>query len=138
MFLQRLLVIRLEKYRVNQDKIFHRNEYVEEFCKNWWPRLRYFYYNNDQYRRFVDGELGDCIRGSFEYMAEDTDQKGELLITTRGREFIKSLGFIEEFRKRRKRTTEMFLSYAFVAAITALIIRLWPWVNKLIAKLASV
>jgi hypothetical protein len=95
--------------------------------------LRYFYYCPDQYRRLVYGELGDCIRGEFKYIEEDPESKSkdELLVTTRGREFIKLSGLVEEFRKRRKRTTELLLSHTVFAVLAVIIVKISPWLNRL-------
>lgn len=108
MLLQRRLVVMLNNYYIKNGSGITREDFVEYVSNKIWPRLNYFWPRKERFKNRVDQTFGDCVRGNFAYASEDDDGK-KLLVTTRGREFISilSLGFFEEFRKRRKRTTDV-------------------------------
>jgi len=130
MLLQRRLVKILEEYNLNNQYGITRQDFVAFITENkLWPRINYFWYKKNKFSRKVDAVLGDCIRGAYGYISEDDDGL-TILVTTRGRDFIKMpLGFFEEFLKRRKRTSHFLFGGALGVVITALawfIAYLWP------------
>lgn len=130
MLLQRRLVVMLNNYYINNGSGLSRDEFVNYVCNKMWPRLLYFWPQKDKFHNRINLVLGDCIRGGLSYIAEDDDGK-TLLVTTKGREFISilSLGFYEEFRKRRKRSTDIIHERFTGGIITILIISI-VWIIK--------
>jgi hypothetical protein len=93
---------------------------VDYISNKAWARLNYFGLNKDRFHNRVDVALGDCIRGDFNYIAEDDDGQ-TLLVTAKGREFIKWMGFLEEYLKRHKRSSgllvKLLLSQVFLTIL---------------------
>ncbi|KKR15349.1 MAG: hypothetical protein UT43_C0002G0006 [Parcubacteria group bacterium GW2011_GWC1_39_29] len=139
MLLQRRLVVMLRNYYINNGFGISREEFVKYVADKIWPRLYYCWPKKEKFRNLINLELGYCIRGDLEYISEDDDGK-KLLVTSRGNNFISitSLGFYEEFRKRRKRSTDIFHERIIGGLITVLFAGIvwafssfWPVLKKL-------
>lgn len=134
MLLQRRLVKILDEYNLNNQVGIIRQAFVLYVIENkLWPRINYFWYKKDKFCRKIDAILGDCIRGTYGYISEDDDGK-TILVTIKGRDFIKiPLGFFEEFLKRRKRTSHFLFGGALgviISVLTWFVVHFWPWISS--------
>jgi len=138
MLLQRRLVVMLKDYYINNGSGISREEFVDYVAGKIWPRLYYCWPKKGKFRNRINLELGYCIRGDLGYISEDDDGK-RLLVTDRGSNFISiiSLGFYEEFRKRRKRSTDILhervtggLITILLAGIVWVFSHFWPVIKN--------
>lgn len=126
---QRRLVKILEEYNLNNEAGITRQGFIDYITEvKLWPRINYFGYKKDKFYRKMDVVLGDCIR-SYGYIGEDDDRK-TILVTTKGRDFIKPFGFFEELLKRRKRTSHFLFGGAFGAIISGVIVHFWSLISS--------
>ena len=125
MLLQRKLIKKLDDYNLNHDEGISRQQLVDSITKlKIWPYC--FWYGQERFRRKINTVLGDSIRGEYDYIAEDDDRES-LVVTTRGREFIKlPFGFFEEVLKRRRRTSHFLFGGAIFSTLTGLVVHFWP------------
>ena len=132
MLLERLLVEILNETRQEIGNYPTRDEFLAYIERKKWPRWNYPFYSKDKFHNFINDVLGDCIEGEYGYIAHQEDRQ-RLAVTAKGRKFIAILngGFIEEFRSRRKRTTDMILAIVLSGSFGALVAHFWPLIIKI-------
>ena len=130
MLLQRRIVIILNDYFIDNGRGLSREDLVVYVAaKKLWPRLYYLWPREDKFRNRVDQALGDCIRGEFGYIEEDDDGQ-TLLVTPKGRDFVSILsgGFLEEYLKRRRRSSGYVIAVVtsgFIFTVIQLVAKFW-------------
>ncbi len=118
MLLERRLVKILNNYNICKGET-NRSDFVNYITRSKiWPRINYYFvFNNQIFRRKIEICLDDCLAYGF------INEK-EFTVTKQGRDYIKLLGFLEEFLKRRKRTVVNSLSF-MIGVLTAYLINLF-------------
>jgi len=116
MLLERKLVKILENYYIKESAEINRQEFIAYIASNLkWLRFNYFL-KNDAFKNKIDHVLTDCIDSNF--IVEST---GIINVTTKGRDFIKLGGFLEEILKKRGRLHRGLLQILSGAAVGAII-----------------
>lgn len=116
MLLERRLVKILEDYYIRKPTGINRQEFIIYITnKLKWHRFNYFL-KKDEFSNKIVRLLIDCIDG--EYI---TESDGVINVTTKGRDFIKLGGFIEEVLKKRGRLHRGLLQILSGATIGAII-----------------
>ena len=118
MLFERRIVQILNEYNIYKGTISH-GDFVDFVITRKWPRINYFFScSKEAFRRKLETAIDDCIEYEFIKHNEDSDN---IKVTEKGRDYIKKLGFIEEFLKRRKRTIVNSLLLTLGAIVTYLV-----------------
>ncbi len=117
MLLGRRLVKILDSYIICKGEI-NRSDFINYVTNDrLWPRINYYLvYQEEMFKRRTNNTIDDCI--AYKFIAEE---KEKLKVTEKGRDYIKLLGFFEEFLKRRKRTVVSVISLVVSLLIAYLI-----------------
>ena len=98
MLLERKIIAMLNNYNIYKGTI-SRGDFVDYVISKKWPRINYVLFCRwKAFKRRLEIAIDDCIKRKF------MEDSGNIKATEKGRDYIKILGFIEEFLKRRKRT----------------------------------
>lgn len=116
MLLERRLVKILEDYYIRKPTGINRQDFIIYITNNLkWHGFNYFLKKNE-FSNKIDRLLTDCIDGKY-----ITESDGILNVTTKGRDFIKLEGFLEEVLKKRGRLHRGLLQILSGAAVGAII-----------------
>lgn len=117
MLLGRRLVKILDSYIICKGEI-NRSDFINYITNDrLWPRINYYLvYRKEMFKRRINNIIDDCI--AYEFIMEE---KEKLKVIKKGRDYIKLLGFFEEFLKRRKRTVVNIISLVISLLIAYLI-----------------
>lgn len=116
MLLERKLVEMLENHIIHKGEI-SRSDFINYVTKErFWPRVNYPLISDEMFRRKMEGKIIDCIKRE---LVEE--ENGKIKVNMQGRDFLKILGFFEEFLKRRKRSVIGVLGFIIGTIVTLLI-----------------
>jgi len=116
MLLERRLVKIIEDYYIRKPTGIKRQDFIIYIANNLkWHRFNYFL-KKDEFSNKIDRLLTDCINDKY-----ITESDCIINVATKGRDFIKLGGFLEEILKKRGRLHRGLLQILSGAAVGAFI-----------------